>query len=819
MFERKKLEDWYFLISVISDRRNIITQIRNKNSLNSLPFPLSPFKAPGTLQSNIADDLKLNPYYEENTRKLDSYEDKMLILFSEFVLNELDGNYQIVFELIDTISEIYVNGNSIGKTENYFIQHTVKIPPIHLSRGKNLLTVLLSPAMSQFDKKANLPEIRDRIFVRKPAYNYGWDFAPRIVLIGIGSAYIESSRALNLKDVYIVTESFNPDEALIKVEWKTVNSYAYNFSFQIKIFDENQDEVYNKYFSQFLEVGEHIQRKSIEIQNPQLWWPNGYGKQALYRLEIKENSSGSTIYSSFGIRKVDLVLNENENDNRFIFKVNHVKIWAKGANWVPTDALTNFSTKEKYNELLMLAKKANFNMVRVWGGGVVEKEIFYEFCDKFGILIWHDFQFACSIYPEDKKYLAKVETEISGILTRLRNHPSIILWCGNNENEWIYFQHYVEDYRKEKKHGEKLHQLKKRLCQELDPSRPFWRSSPWSPTSEKSYFFDPNSQEEGNCHDWFVWHGVNQPSSKPPEYEYYASNHARFITEFGIQSFPVKSTLDKIFSKTTQKSPNDTWEFHNCNLDKIKVNLRKFGEPQNINEWILYSQAAQAFGMKFAIEIWRSRKFKTSGALIWQFNEPWPTICWSLIDYYNIPKMAYYFVKKAYEPVIAVYEFASNEITIINELTEIETDLTIKIYSIKGSCELKEQKKVKVSGNSKATVKVKRKVKEDEFLWIHLEYRGSYYDNLFLGANPGKFKFPNPNILVELEENDQILTLYSKELAFVIQLPIELEPSDNYFHLFPSHPQRISLNKLPQSKSIEIRIWNYGIKTFPIKTK
>jgi beta-mannosidase len=467
----------------------------------------------------------------------------------------------------------------------------------------------------------------------------------------------------------------------------------------------------------------------------------------------------------------------------------------------------------------MLAKKANFNMIRVWGGGVVEKEIFYKLCDEFGILIWHDFQFACSLYPEDEKYLANVETEISGIITRLRNHPSIVLWCGNNENEWIYFQHYTEDYRKEKKIGEKLHQLKNKLCRKLDPSRPYWRSSPWSPTSESSYFFNPNSQKEGNCHDWYVWHGVNQPKGEPPEYEYYASNNARFITEFGIQSFPGIPTINKIFSEVNQSSPNDIWEFHNCNLEKIKVNLRKFGEPQNIDDWILYSQAAQAFGMKFAIETWRSRKFETAGALIWQFNEPWPTICWSLVDYYNIPKMAYYFTKRAFEPVIPVYDFSSNKIIIINDLTEIETDLMIKIYSIRGSLELKEQQKVKVSKNSKEIVEVCRKVKEDEYLWIHLQYEGTYYDNLILGDNPSKIEFPNPKILVELEENDQILTLSSKELAFLLQLPLELEPSDNYFHLFPSYPQRIQLKKLPPTKSIEIKIWNYGSQTFPIKIK
>jgi len=811
-----KLENWFFTSINLTKKEGLLDEIKEKFSIDSLQLDLKPFITPGTLQSNMVKYLEINPYYEENMRELDSYENMALILFSEFNLDKVDEKLQIVFDYIDTISEIYVNGALIGKSANAFIQQTIKIPPTHVLTGKNLITVFLFPAMAYINKEVDLPEIRDRVFVRKPAFNYGWDFAPRVILTGIGESYIESRKALTLEDIFIVTESINSQKAIINVEWKTKSSYADNFSFQLVIVDEKNDEVHNHQFSQFLEIGEHIHRQNIDIRNPQLWWPNGYGKQALYRIEVKEKSSGTTIHSLFGIRKTELLLKE-DNENRFIFKINGVKIWAKGGNWVPTDALTNFSSKAKYRKLLMYAKNANFNMMRVWGGGVVEKKIFYELCDELGILIWHDFQFACSMYPEDDVYLKNVEREISGILTRLRNHPSIAIWCGNNENEWIDFQHYTENCREERKFGEKLHQLKRDLCQKLDPSRPYWRSSPWSPTSETSFSYDPNSRDEGNCHDWFVWHGVGQSDLQPPEFEHYAANHARFISEFGIQSFPVKSTIDEIFSKSIQESPNKVWEFHNLNLSKIRVNMKKFGEPQNIEEWILYTQAAQAFGMKFAIETWRSRKFETAGALFWQYNEPWPTICWSIIDYYNNLKIAYYFIKRAFQPVIAIYEKETNSIIIVNDFTKtIECKLVLRKYSKYSFSELLSMKEydVKIDSNGKITIidDITILLKED-CLWIQLFYENNSFDSIILACDPSEMKFPDPEILTTFDKQKSILTLTtSHELAFMVELSNELEPEDNFFHLIPSFHRKIHINRFPEDESIEIRIWSHKKK-------
>ena len=814
-----ELTEWYYFSMDPEEKDNILDQVMNKRKIEQVNLHLKPFKVPGTLQSNISEELDLDPYFERNMQQLEALENRAIVLLCEFSVENITHNYNFLFERIDTMSEIFLNGSLIGKTANAHISHRLSIPSSILKRGENLLSIVLSPAMAFTNEDAKLPEIKDRVFVRRPTYNYGWDFAPRSVILGLGNVKIIRKEPVSVKDVLIHTERLSKRFADLVLEWTTKAEKSDTLKFVLKITDCNsKNTVFVENFVQMVEKGLNHSKKKFSIDNPRLWWPNEYGEQALYKIELIERSTGKSVNTRFGIREVNLILKEDE-ENRFIFEINGKKIWAKGANWVPTDALINFSDEKKYRKLLLLAKDANFNMIRIWGGGVVEKEIFYDLCDELGIMIWHDFQFACSVYPEDDSFLSNVVREVEGILKRLRNHPSIVIWCGNNENEWIGFQHYTAGYREEIKIGEKLHQLKKQLCERFDSTRPFWRSSPWSPSSDHSYIFDPNSQEEGNCHDWSVWHGLLPPSFEPPEYEYYAENKARFITEFGIQSFPVQETIDKIFSKATQESPNDIWEFHNTNLEKIQVNMKKFGEPQNIDDWILFTQAAQAFGMKYAIEIWRSRKFETAGALIWQFNEPWPTICWSLIDYYNNPKMSYWIVKRAFEPIILIQDPSDEKLVLINDYDEkIKGKLSVQECTFEGEIKSKNQYDISIDPNSKDGVVVTHNIlSKREFRWISFSWDNKVTENLVLPCDPVAINFPNPQIEARLNLERNEISFSSSELAFLVHMSSKYEPNDNFFHIIPNIPRKIRLNRLPQDSTIELAVWKYAKQNIKLK--
>ncbi|MFW9906094.1 MAG: glycoside hydrolase family 2 TIM barrel-domain containing protein [Candidatus Thorarchaeota archaeon] len=799
------LNNWFFKIFKIAEKEDII----NKIGINSPIKDLQPFQIPGSLQSNIVDIIELDPYFEDNMRKLEYLEEFYLFLITEFTLEDHQSDYQLTFDYIDTMAQIYLNGIEIRNTSSAFIQYQFHLPN-DLIEPLNTLVIIISSPKSFVDKEIEPLGIvyKDRVFVRRPAYNYGWDFAPRSLLIGMGDVKISFEREISYSDLYIKTESISEDAAELSVTVIINSEIEGKTEFILKINDLIKNKpVFKDEFSLNLNLGFNEMNRSFKINNFQLWWPNGTGAQPIYELTLLEKNQKSNIKGKFGIRTVDLILGD-EGEDKFIFKINDKMIFAKGANWVPTDSLTNYGTEEKYRKLLTLAKDANFNMIRIWGGGVVENEIFYEICDELGIMIWHDFQFACSIYPEHKEFLSIVEAEISSIIKRLRNHPSIILWCGSNENEWVDFRNYTNTFREERKIGEKLHQIKRNLCSQLDPSRPYWRTSPWNLSAENSYETNPNSMDEGNYHDWRIWHGVDQPNSEPPEYEEYANNRAKFISEFGIQSLPSIQTVNKIFSKQTQLKPNKIWEFHNCDIHKITVNLKKMGDPKNIEEWIIFTQAAQAFGMKYAVETWRARKFHTAGALIWQFNEPWPTICWSLIDYFDIPKMAYWLIKDCFQPVIVVKDPNKNNLIIVNDLLiDIRGNLKIRIYKSNGIIVQDENHEISIKSNYKTYFNLgSLTINKDEFLWAQFIYKDITAENTVFPCEPKDMNFLDPDIHAKVE--NKILTLVSKDFAFLVHLPDEIEPNKNYFHLIPNIPKKIKLKNILEDKKLKVRIWS-----------
>ncbi|MHA2110123.1 MAG: glycoside hydrolase family 2 protein [Candidatus Hodarchaeales archaeon] len=779
-----------------------------------------PFKAPGTLQSNLAILEDFNPYFEENYKRFDNLENSCLILVHHLPKLDDSKNYYLEFDWIDTNVDIYYDGKQIDSSHNAFLKKIISLP---VSRSTSLLILILYPHMSYVNEEIyDFPPIThplDRVVVRRPIYNYGWDFSPRILLLGIGFVMITVKRELEITDFFVYTKDISENKALLNIEWSIECINTINVDFSVKILLKGTNKVIaNDIISSKLEKGYSRLKREINLSHVDLWWPNGYGKQHLYVLRIEALTHGIVKETRFGIRKIELLLTE-KGQHKFIFKINNRKIWAKGANWVPTDSLLYHNKSEKYQTLLSLAKSANFNMLRIWGGGVVEKEYFYNLCDELGLMIWHDFQFACSVYPQNVEYLENVTNEVKGIVKMLRNHPCIVLWNGNNENEWIDFQHYTPSYREDKKIGEKLHQIKMEVCRSLDPSRPYWRSSPWSPSSEKSYDFDPNSPLEGNRHNWEVWHGINQPNLLPPEFEHYYNENGKFISEFGIQSFPVQETVDEIFTSEKQINHNHIWDVHNCNLPKIERNLGKFGKPKNITDYIIYSQAAQAFGLKYAIDTWRRRKWQMSGALIWQFNEPWPTICWSLIDYYNRPKMAYWFVKRSFEKVLPVYDAKDRTICVINDnLEKIKGQLTIREYKLPNVLINETVTEITINANDLTSLEFQH-IQQSELIYLEFDSNFGRSTNHTLTKDVVNLQIPDPEIEVDYSPASKKLNIVSKEIIFILKLDPSLEPEENYIVLPLNTPYEVLLNKDLSIPKIKISIWNYPEKSINVNIK
>ncbi len=791
--------------SALDEIQTRVSNIRSKSDITRLSLDFKPFKVPGTLQSNLASIEKLNPFYEKNMKFFDVLEQKTLLLISDLPPLDEFKNYILKFEWIDTTANIYLNGNLIGSSNNAFQRKEILLEKTIL-KDSNVLILILYPHMNYVDQESDIPQINpiDRVFVRRPAYNYGWDFSTRALLLGIGRVTIEEEVKFNIEDIFIYTSNLTSTEAQIEIEWTCRSQSPFNALYSIGIFFK--DNSITKELIQELQIGKNTTKTQIIVKNPEIWWPNGYGSPNIYSIMIREKTTNTIKSSKFGIRTIELVLEEGSK-SVFYFKVNGKRIWARGANWVPTDILQNFSEDKKYQTLLNLAKDGNFNMLRIWGGGVVEKDIFYDLCDELGLMLWHDFNFACSIYPETEDFLINVNGEIREVIQRLRNHPSIILWNGNNENEWIDFQHLTPSYRELRQIGVKLHKIKAQACSDLDPSRPYWRTSPWSPSAETNYEIDPNSPNEGNRHNWEVWHGVGQDRFVPPEYEHYYNEQGKFITEYGIQSLPSEQTIEKIFSEETKKKPNEIWEFHNCDLEKLNINLRKFGKPSDIKEWILYSQIAQASAMKFAIDTWRSRKWNIGGCLIWQYNEPWPTICWSLIDYYNFPKISYWFVKRAYAPLLPIFDPKKEQIVVINDTFHL-TMGSLRIVELRfPDVILKSTKtEILIEPNSKA---VKSYIIDPNSELIYLEFISTKQKvtNYCLLKDPKELEIPNPLINLKIGKNPYKLILLSDKIAFVTKIDFTLNLKDNFVLIIPNEPCSIEATSPIKRSEIKISVW------------
>ncbi|MHA1984939.1 MAG: glycosyl hydrolase 2 galactose-binding domain-containing protein, partial [Candidatus Hodarchaeales archaeon] len=382
------LDNWSYSVMDQTKKSEIVDKIKNHISPNSFNIDFNLFEVPGTLQSNIVRLLDIDPYFEQNMKQLSIYETSTLLLSHEINLEgEIQSDYQLLIERIDSMADIYLNGQLLAKTSNAFLQQNILISRHFLKQGQNSLFIVISPAISFVPETSDLPETRDRVFVRRPTYNFGWDFAPRAVLCGIGQTKFSKTEEILIKDLFVITEKISEDYAELLIRWTIESQSNKNsfFSFELKIFGGDDNIVF---ISELTEIqsprNENFQTK-INLENPMLWWPSGLGSQHLYRLEIVEKKSENKFETKFGIRTINLLLKEN-NQNTFIFEINGKKIWAKGANWVPTDALTNFSDSPKYKELLSLAKDANFNMLRIWGGGVVEANEFYDLCDELGLM-------------------------------------------------------------------------------------------------------------------------------------------------------------------------------------------------------------------------------------------------------------------------------------------------------------------------------------------------------------------------------------------------------------------------------------------------
>lgn len=547
---------------------------------------------------------------------------------------------EIVFEMLDTLAEIYLNGEPLGKTQNAYRTYVFDVKG-HLKEGENMVKVVFfSPLdyIRQWHKAMPLPNTTEgeagSCHIRKPAYHFGWDWAPHLLHCGImRPAYIRTYNGARL------------DGALIRQEHK---DGKVTLKIKPEITGEGDDTVGYKLTTPSGETMVAAGKGTVEfvIEDPQLWWTADLGKQPLYTLECILGNQTKTY--KIGLRTLTLDRSKDKYGENFRFVLNGVGIFARGANWVPSDSFITRTTRKDLERILRSAKNANMNMLRAWGGGYYESDDFYDICDKLGILVWQDCMFACSPYPYTRKdFTEEVAAEIEDNVKRLRHHASLALWCGNNELEqmsgaWMIRQDIIAQA------GDYFYKELPSIIRKYDDVTPYHESSP----SGNGYMKNYNSDDYGDCHLWKVWHGM-RPS------DYLTKRNPRFCSEYGLQSLPHKNTLARMNGGALPVSMKDpVMQAHQKapfgNSRTLFYIVDRFWSPKDMADLVYMTQLSQAYCARVATESWRTRKGRCNGSLYWQLNDCWGVTSWSGYDYYGNPKAVHYNAKHFNAPRAAV---------------------------------------------------------------------------------------------------------------------------------------------------------------------
>jgi beta-mannosidase len=542
----------------------------------------------------------------------------------------------LVVRGIDYVSDLFLNGHHLGRHEGMFspVMHDVT----GLLRGENKLAVRVvgskwlptnrnSPwfrLVNRIESKVTSigqrhPHRRDTL---KCQMGFGWDFAPALRTMGIwDDVYAIVGEDALIRDVEVRQEFEDGGVRLsigVEVDARSTRRALLICTLAGESFEAEPVVVQR---AVELARGAGLYRLELRVSEPRLWWPWDHGNPDRYRLTLDLWDGDQRLDSldqSVGLRDVEL--------KSWTLHINGRRVYARGANWVPANVLPGRVGDQVYDELLSLARQANMNMVRVWGGGLREKRAFYDTCDRLGIMVWQEFPLACAFlsrFPRSHEYLQLVERESEAIVRDLRLHPSLVLWCGGNEFSPDRNRPVVDVLR--------------RSVSRLDPARPFLAASP----------------SDGDSHNWKVWHNFQPPSA-------YRDDAAQFASEFGLQAIPGKETLRQFIPPEELWPPGPSWSYHGAELGKLLRYARPFlqeSEP-DLEDLIEASQRAQAYALQIAIEHYRRAKARGGGGvLIWQLNEPWPAISWALLDFYRRQKAAYSVVRRLMNPVLVSLEY------------------------------------------------------------------------------------------------------------------------------------------------------------------
>jgi beta-mannosidase len=785
---------------------------------------------PGTIHTDLLSNGQISdPFFRTNEADV-QWVDKLNWEYRTYFkgTDELlkAGNLKLIFEGLDTYADVYLNDTHIHSNTNMFVTSVIAIDK-NLIKETNVLRIYFKspvieglkelerfgmplPADNDQSQAGGLGPVKVSIFTRKAPYHYGWDWGPRIVTSGIWrQAYLKVDDDATISDVFIKQISLSSKAASMVAEVE-VNDVQNN-DYQI-ILTVNGSVAATSKISQ--------QNSSIPftIGSPELWWPNGHGKQPLYTITAELQAAGQTIdrrTTNIGLREIKLIIKPDKEGESFFFSVNGKPVFAKGANYIPNDVFLPRVDTSKYEHIVYSAAKANMNMLRVWGGGIYENDLFYDLCDKYGIMVWQDFMFACAMYPGSNKFYHEVAKEAEDNIKRLRNHPCIALWCGNNEIEqawgqyeekrgWGWKQRYKQEERELiwKAYDTVFHKILPSKVTALNPQTPYWHSSPSAGMGKLA----GHDNTSGDMHYWGVWHG-NEPIESFRKYR------ARFMSEYGFQSFPEFETVKKYTSSEDWNINSPVMKAHQRSAignERISEYLNKtYNQPHTFEDFLYVSQLLQAEAMKMAIEAHRTDMPYCMGSLYWQLNDCWPVASWSGMDYYGRWKAMHYFAREAFKNQILSVRESEGRINIygISDIEGTTASLRVNLMDFKGVSLWNRSYSVSLNSNSSKLLTSidlddlpARQHKNDALLSITLVKNDRIIDSdIYYLDTPKNLKLPFPDLNVHIRQKPGRfdIEITSKNLCKNLMLISEgntYDFQDNFFDLLPGETRVVTVN-------------------------
>jgi beta-mannosidase len=790
---------------------------------------------PGVVQTDLlANKLIPDPFYQTNEAALQwigltdwEYE-------SHFDVDSASAareHQEIVFEGLDTFAEVYLNDTKILDADNMFRTWRVNVKK-QLRTGDNVLRIVFrSPVMKLLPELEKLPYhllsvntaqsaaekgIPTDPFTRKAPYHYGWDWGPRFVTEGIHRpARLVSWDGVRIRGVHVGQQKITKQEAKLAVEVEVDSSTQQQAEIRVN-YDGGGISI-----KQQLDPGMNTVSIPVRIANPKLWYPLGYGEQSRYKFNVtvKAGKADDSVAKMTGLRSIELRRQPDQWGKSFEFVINGIPVFAKGVNVIPFDSFLPRVTPDIHRKILTAAAAAHMNMLRQWGGGAYETDDFYDICDELGIMVWQEFMFGGAMVPGDTAFQENVRAEAIDNVKRMRDHPSVVLWCGNNEMEtgwrnWgdrMYFKNSLKPDDRERVWQDYVvlfRDVLKSVVAQYSPQTPYWPSSP-----SANFEAPPDNPRDGDMHYWMVWHAL-EPIEK------YTEQTPRFMSEFGFQSFPELATISTFAKPDEFDIDSKTMRAHQKNTGGneriLTYMLREYREPKDFASFVYLSQVQQAEAIKTGAEHFRRLRPRTMGALYWQLNDCWPVASWSSIDYTGRWKALQYYAVRFFDDVLVspFHHDGKVEVFGVNDkLTPVRASLRRRLLDFNGNVlatstsdvELAPQSSAMLSTNSDAEL-LGSADPANAFAVYEL-----IADGKILSRNDVFFRqmrdLALPTNKVELRwSGANEITLSSPVLARHVALTfgdLDVHASDNYFDLLPGESVTVKLDTKANAEELK----------------